>query len=152
MLATSGVQLCISGEDPAAHDTARELNASDNEGDHSQWDIFNEGCDSAEEEDTPEASSDSVARDYLIDLWPFSRPVRFEAFTYRIVCVPIFSYCLALKQHLFFRARGGFRSASLSSVVVRLLRKAGSRCFAPPWLDAPGCFDIFRASSPNLGW
>lgn len=104
MLATSGVQLCISGEDPAAHDTARELNASDNEGDHSQWDIFNEGCDSAEEEDT----SDSVARDYLIDLWPFSRPVRFEAFTYRIVCAPIFSYCLALKQHLFFEPEVGF--------------------------------------------
>lgn len=58
------------------HNPKSELKDSDCEDD--QWDIFQTGDDATEEDDKldGEEACENLPRDYLVDLWPFARPLR----------------------------------------------------------------------------
>ena len=66
------------GDESGPHDTAQELNKSDCEDD--QWAVFNEaeegGQEDAMECDGLGVDEENTPRDFLIDLWPYARPVR----------------------------------------------------------------------------
>lgn len=56
------------------HDPKNELKDSDCE--DNQWDIFETADDAVEEEDKLDGEEVCLPRDYLVDLWPFARPLR----------------------------------------------------------------------------